>query len=66
MSIPDPTSVDARGVLVSLDVADDLAVLTIENAVLVIDASHARRLADELIPCADAIDALQPNADEAL
>lgn len=59
------STVDGGPLSVALDVADELAVVTTENAALILDASHARRLADELIACADAIDALHQDVEDA-
>lgn len=59
-SEPAPTmTVEGRHLVVSLDVTDELAVLSIEERTHLLDARNARRLAEELIAAADAVDSLQ-------
>lgn len=50
---------EGRQLVVSLDVTDELAVLSSEERTDLLDASNARRLAEELITAADAVDSLQ-------
>ena len=51
-------TVDGWKLVVSLDVADELVVLTSEEKPHLLDASNARRLAEDLIAAADAVDSL--------